>query len=195
MNNTRSSQILATVAVLCLCVLLGCRDSAMRQSGPLAPVAGADDKAEEAQGPHYAGLIEEYRRVLSEDPSNLAALIGLGNAYYDSGNWRKAAEVYERALARDPHNADLRTDMGTAYRNMGMTERAIVEYHLALEHQPGHLNARYNLGVVYAHDRKDFPAAIRAWEEILKMAPNSPQAEQIRSSITVMKKRLLKEAR
>jgi cytochrome c-type biogenesis protein CcmH/NrfG len=49
------------------------------------------------------------------------------------------------------------------------------------------LNVRYNMGIVYAGDKKNYAAAIQVWEEILRMAPNYPNADQVRSMIAALK--------
>jgi tetratricopeptide (TPR) repeat protein len=149
----------------------------------------------ELQPPYYSGLIEEYRKILAEDPNNLAAITALGNAYFDNGQWKEAITIYERALLINPGDADVRTDLGTAYRNTGMTDRALAEYRTALEHDPGHLNARYNTGVVYASNKNNYKEAIRIWEDLLKIAPNYPQAEQMRSMIMTFNKTPKKDVR
>jgi tetratricopeptide (TPR) repeat protein len=186
---------LLAVAVLLLVLPVACGKHEERKPSPASRAPQGANKPGEARTPYYPGLIEEYRFILAEDPHNLVALIGSGNAYYDSGEWKMAVAMYERALAIDPRNADVRTDMGTAYRNLGMTDRALAEYRLALQHEPGHLNARYNMGIVYANDKKDYAAALKVWEEILKIAPNYPQAGQIRSMIAALKAKKTKAAR
>ncbi len=149
----------------------------------------------ELQSPYYSGLIEEYRRILAEDPNSLAAITALGNAYFDNGQWKDAITIYEHALLINPGDADVRTDLGTAYRNIGMADRALAEYRIALKHDPGHLNARYNTGVVYAMNKKNYREAIRIWEDLLKIAPNYPQAEQMRSMIMTFNKAPKKDIR
>ncbi len=174
-------------AVLCFFFLSGCTKSQEKRiASALPPPQSAE--AEQAKVPDYAGLIAEHQSVLAKDPQNLAVLVALGNAYYDNGAWRNAIIAYERALQIEPRNADIRTDMGTSYRNLGQYDRALMEYRLALEYDPSHLNARYNMGVVYANDKKDALAAIHVWQEILKLAPNYPQAELLRSNIAKLKK-------
>jgi tetratricopeptide (TPR) repeat protein len=180
-------QKLLAVAVLLLALPIGCGRSQDKKHSPASRSQEQAARPEEAKTPYYFGLIEEYRTVLAEDPYNLAALIGSGNAYYDSGEWRQAIAMYEQVLAIDPRNADVRTDMGTAYRNLGMPERALAEYRIALHQEPGHLNVRYNMGIVYAGDKKNYAAAIQVWEEILRMAPNYPNADQVRSMIAALK--------
>lgn len=180
------------IAAVLAVMVSGCsRSGEQRPSGQTA----GQEAAAEQQSPYYYGLIEEYKRLLVEDPDNLAALVALGNAYYDSGHWKESVIYYERALRIDPDNADIRTDMGTAYRNMGMPERALTEYRKALEYNPGHQNARYNMGIVYAYDKRDYRAAIRIWEDLLKMSPNHPHSEQMRSCIITFKKVVNKEDR
>ena len=179
------------MAFLYVPLFFGCSKSEDKKLvNPPAPEQAG--RHSETRTPYYSGLIEEYRSILAEEPDNLAALIALGNAYFDSGQWKNAATMYEHALMIDPRNADVRSDLGTAYRHLGMSERALAEYHLALEHEPGHLNARYNTGIVYAYDKKDYRAAIRVWEELLRLAPNFPEAERIRSSIASIKKGIKK---
>ncbi|HEY6011743.1 MAG TPA: tetratricopeptide repeat protein [Nitrospirota bacterium] len=176
------------VAVLSFLLPAGCKKTDEKQIPVLHPVAEHPGASPQVRDPNYAGLIEEYRAVLREDPNNLAAIIALGNAYYDSGMWRDAIRFYTHALAHDPQNADVRTDMGTAYRNLGNPERALAEYRLALNAAPGHLDALYNMGIVYAFDIKNYTVAIHIWEDFLRLAPNHPRANDIRTLIASIKK-------
>ncbi len=181
--------------ILCFFLLSGCTKTQEKKYHSALPRSQHAGDTEQAKIPNYAGLIEEYRAILAEDPHNLATLIALGNAYYDSGDWRNAITSYEPALQIDPRNADVRTDMGTSYRNLGYYDRALFEYRVALEYDPSHVYARFNMGVVYANDKKNYQAAIHVWDEILKLSPNYPQAELLRSKIAELKKVSKKEAR
>lgn len=187
------------IAVLFFSLLSGCIRSEEKKTPvvptPVPAVIEHSNKLESDQVPYYDGLIEEFRTTLAEDPNNFAALVGLGNAYFDSGQWKKAVVMYEHALAINPRNADVRTDMGTAYRNLGMPDRALAEYRAVLVEEPGHLNARYNMGIVFAHDKKNYQAAIHIWKELLKLSPNFPYADHIRASIAALEKRNVKESR
>jgi len=176
-----------------LLLVSGCGQPAEKKSPAPHTVQAHSGKVDADQTPYYAGLIEEFRTILAADPGNLAALIGLGNAYFDSGQWQRAITMYEHALRIDPQNADVRTDMGTAYRNLGKYERALSEYLLALKYEPPHLNARYNMGIIYAYERKDYAAAIRVWGELLQLSPNYPHAAQMKEKIASLKKMLHKK--
>jgi tetratricopeptide (TPR) repeat protein len=182
-----------TAAVAFVLFLAGCSRTEGENPAAVSGTPGRTEKAEEVQAPYYYGLIEEYRMTLAQDPHNLAAVIALGNAYYDSGQWKEAITLYDRALRIDPRNADVRADMGTSYRNIGMSDRALAEYRKALEYEPGHLNSRYNIGVVYAYDKKDYAAAVHVWENLLQLSPHHPQSEHMRSCIVTFKKVLKKD--
>jgi len=176
-------------ALASFALFAACKNSGENKA-PVVPAEAAQEP--QSKVPYYYGLIEEYQTILAEDPHNLAAVIGLGNAYFDSGAWREAITQYERALKLDPRNADVLTDMGTCFRNLGMPERALSEYRKALQFEPGHLNARYNMGVIYAYDLKDYAVAIHVWQELLRLSPNHPHAEYMRSCIATFKKSLKK---
>ncbi len=183
------------MAVLFFPLIAACQRT--EEKTPFTVPAGIDHskKFDNAQGPDYNGLIGEYRTVLAQDPDNFAALVALGNAYFDSGQWKNAAAMYEHALRLNPTNADVRTDMGTAYRCLNMPDRALAEYRIALEHEPAHLNARYNMGIVLANDKKDYRAAIHVWGELLKLAPNFPYADAVRASIATLHKGISRDTK
>jgi tetratricopeptide (TPR) repeat protein len=125
--------------------------------------------------------------ILKDDPKNLKALIQLGNAYFDSGQFDRAIAAYSKALEIDPNSADVRTDLGIMYRRKGDYDRAVAEFKKAAEIDPKHVNSRYNLGIVLLHDKGDIKGAIKAWEDYLKVQPTGPRAENIRSQMTKMK--------
>lgn len=177
------------MAVLMLTVLAGCGKP--DNAGPSAAKPPLN-KAVPPPHPNFAGLIEEYRAILKADPDNLAGMIGLGNAYSESGQWKEAIMMYDHVLLIDPRNADVRTDRGNAYRNIGMADRALAEYRAALAYEPANVEARYSLGILYSHDKKDCASAVRVWEEMLQIAPNSPHAQDVRSGIEACRKTLKK---
>ena len=180
------------IVVLIFPLLFACKNADQKKTPGLPVAMEHAQKPDQSLNPDYAGLIEEHRTMLKKDPHNLAVIIALGNAYYDSRSWSDAIRLYEQALAIDPQNADVHTDMGTAYRNMGKPDRALAEYNLALDNDPGHVDARYNMDVVYAFDMKNYDVAIHLWEEFLQLAPNYSQASDIRTFIMTFRKALRK---
>ena len=106
-------------------------------------------------------------------PNDKAALIALGNAYFDADRPAEAASVYERALALDPANADVWTDLGIMYRALGRYDDALKAFDKALAAVPDHANAQFNAGVVRYFDLKDKEGGRRVWEALLKQRPGA----------------------
>ena len=131
--------------------------------------------------------IRSLQAILKQDPKNLKALIEIGNLNFDSNQIDEAVKYYSQALQIDPHNADVRTDLGIMYRRKGEIDKAIGEFKKAAQIDPHHANSRYNLGVILLHDKQDIKGAIQAWEDYLKVEPDSPRAQNIRSQISKMK--------
>ncbi|MCX8118618.1 MAG: tetratricopeptide repeat protein [Desulfobacterota bacterium] len=132
--------------------------------------------------------IKALQNLLEKDPKNLEALEELGNLYFDTGQPREAIDAYSRYLAIQPDNPNVRTDMGIMYRALGDFDRAISEFRRAAQSDPKHLNSRYNIGIVLLHDKNDVSGAIRAWEEYLKVDPNSERANRLKAQIEKMKR-------
>lgn len=132
--------------------------------------------------------IKTLKDIVQKDPKNLPALVELGNLYFDTNQPKEAIEVYSKYLTIKPDNPDVRTDMGIMYRILGDFDRAIEEFKKAARSDPKHLNSRYNIGVVLLHDKKDIKGAIRAWEEYLKVDPDSERANRIRAQMENLKK-------
>ncbi len=131
--------------------------------------------------------IKLLKEALAKDPKNLNALIGLGNIMMDTSRFNEAIDAYQKALDIDPKNTDVRVDMGTCYRNIGKPDIAVKEYRKALEFNPQHLNGNRNLGVVLAYDLRDYAQAVKAFEKALEIAPNAPDAEQLRQEVRKLK--------
>jgi len=82
---------------------------------------------------------------------------------------------------------DVRVDMGTCYRGVGQPEKAIEEYKKGMQYNPRHPMAYMNSGVVYAYDLGRKAEAIKSFEKYLELAPNAPNAADIRKEIQKLK--------
>jgi cytochrome c-type biogenesis protein CcmH/NrfG len=157
---------------------------------PAAPTGPGGPMAPSPQGPsqeEMAGKIQALKDIVNKDPKNLSAWVELGNLYFDSNQPKEAIDAYSKYLAVKPDNADVRTDMGIMYRKLGDIDRALKEFRQAAQSDPKHANSRYNIGIVLLHDKQDIKGAIQAWEEYLKVDPNSERAQKIRAQMEKMK--------
>ena len=135
-----------------------------------------------------ASKIKTLKEIIQKDPKNLPAWVELGNLYFDSDQPKEAIEAYSKYLAAKPDNPDVRTDMGIMYRRLGEFDRALEEFRKAAQIDPKHINSRYNIGIVLLHDKQDIKGAIKAWEDYLKVDPQSERADRVRAQMENLKK-------
>ena len=146
--------------------------------------AGGSAAAQRDLKDQIAALEKETR----ENPSNVAAWIELGNAYFDSDQYEKSIQAYRKALDLKPDNADVWTDMGVMQRKAGRPQEAVKAFDQAIAVNPKHEVSRLNKGIVLFHDLQDAAGAIRAWEGLLEinptaMAPGGVSVDQMVQSL------------
>lgn len=129
----------------------------------------------------------QFKEVIARDPKNYDAIVSLGNLYFDTGRTEKSIEMYQKALVIDPNDVDVRTDMGTMYRKMGNPDKAIEEFRKSTTINPKHEMSWYNLGITFYYDKKDLKGAADAWEKLLNVNPNYPDAEGLKQIISQAK--------
>lgn len=137
-----------------------------------------------AKSPEEISVLKE---VLRKHPDNVSGWINLGNMLMDTSNFKEAIDAYTKALQLDPKNVNVRVDMGTCYRGIGRPDKAIDEYQKAIQIDPTHPNAHKNLGIVLAFDLKNKTAAIKAFENYLRIAKNDPDVFKIQQMIAELK--------
>jgi cytochrome c-type biogenesis protein CcmH/NrfG len=117
--------------------------------------------------------ITALEKETQQNPVNVAAWIELGNAYFDTDQYKKSIQAYSKAVELKPDNADVWTDMGVMYRKDGRPQEALKAFDRAIAINPKHEVSRLNKGIVLLHDLKDIPGAIQAWEGLLEINPTA----------------------
>jgi len=115
--------------------------------------------------------IAALEKETSQNPSNVAVWVELGNAYFDTDQYKQAIQAYKKALELKPDNADVWTDLGVMYRKDGRSQEAVKAFDQAIAVNPKHEVSRLNKGIVLFHDLQDTQGAIRAWEDLLAINP------------------------
>jgi tetratricopeptide (TPR) repeat protein len=131
--------------------------------------------------------IQQLELLAKANPKNADAWTALGNAQMDAQRFAEAIISYQRSLEIDPKNVNVRVDMGTCYRGVGQPEKAVEEYRKGQKIDPRHAMARMNAGVVLAFDLRRNAEAIKEFEKYLELAPNAPNAADIRQEIQRLK--------
>ncbi len=121
------------------------------------------------------------------DPQNADIKTQIGNAYYDAGQYQKAAEAYEQSLKLRPQNPGVETDLATCYHYLGQHDKALEILDKVLKYSPGFAQALFNKGIVLQAGKNDPKGAITAWESLLQFNPNYPQRADIEQKINQLK--------
>ena len=100
----------------------------------------------------------------------------LGNMYFDGERYAEAVTWYEAALKVNPKNVNASTDLGIAYYYSNQPDRALAQFDRSLAIDPKHSKTLLNHGIVRAFGKQDLAGAEKAWQQVLDVAPDSPEA-------------------
>ena len=130
-------------------------------------------------------MIENLAARLKDKPDDVDGWAMLGRAYAMLGRHEQAAPALKQAVALRGDNAVLLTDYADALamangRNLEGEPSRLIDKALAIE--PNNLKALSLAGTI-AFNRKDFSGAIRHWEKMVQLDPNSELAQQIQGGI------------
>ena len=181
----RSDSVVFGIAGIFFGVLVGWIIGSQQASGIVpAPAASAPAAAPAAaQGGQTAPPAFDESRAASlkagaeKNPSDAEVRVQLGNLYFDAERYDEAARWYEAALKVDPKNVNASTDLGIAYYYSNQPDRALAQFDRSLEIDPRHSKTLLNIGIVRAFGKQDLDGAEKAWQRVLDVAPNSPEAE------------------
>ena len=125
----------------------------------------------------------ELSQAATTNPRDVQARVDLGNLYFDSERFADAARWYEQALAIEPRNVDASTDLGIAYYYMNQPDRALQQFDRSLSIDPKHTKTLLNIGIVRAFGKQDLEGAAKAWQDVIDLAPSSPEAGMARQAL------------
>ncbi len=127
-------------------------------------------------------LLAQLKERVQKNPRDIAALVELGNLYFDATKFDQAAAYYRDVLALDPTNPDVRNDEAAALHASGHDLDALHEVDRVLAERPNFPQALFNRGIILGSmgRRSDAAAAYRAF---LSAAPTDPHASDARAAI------------
>jgi len=129
-----------------------------------------------------------YQKVLAIDPDNPLASNGLAYVMLEQGGnvdlAFQMAQTARRTLPGNPNTADT---LGWAFYQKHVYASAIGLFQEAVRKEPDKLEFNYHLGMAYA---KNGQAALarQQLERVVKIKPNSAEAEDLRRAVAEVKK-------
>lgn len=116
-----------------------------------------------------------------------APRIELGNLYFDAERYAEAIRWYEAAFTLDPTDPNVSTDLGVSYYYTDDPDRALAQFARSLEADPQHVKTLLNTGIVRAFGKQDPAGAVEAWQQVVELAPESPEGRAARQAIDAMR--------
>ena len=74
-----------------------------------------------------------------------------------------------------PNDANVSTDLGVAYYYTNQPDRALAQFDQSLSIDPKHVKTLLNIGIVRAFGKQDLAGAGKAWQQVVDLAPDSPE--------------------
>ena len=168
--------------------IIGSQQSAGR---PPTPAAQSTAASTQSSAPAPALLdetkVNAYKSVAEREPANAKPRVELGNMYFDAERYEDAVKWYGEAVKLEPNDANLSTDLGVSYYYINQPDRALEQFNRSLKADPKHLKTFLNIGIVKAFGKKDLDGAQAAWQQIIQLAPNSPEGQAARRALDSVK--------
>jgi len=147
--------------------------------------AGGDGAGHSVTMEQIEGMTEKLAARLQEKPDDAEGWGMLGRSYAVLGKHDKAVPAFKQAMALRPNDAVLIADYADALavvngRSLEGEPSRLIDQ--ALQVDPNNLKA-LSLAGTAAFYRRDFAGALRHWEKMKSVDPNSPFVQQIQGGI------------
>ena len=126
--------------------------------------------------PDTAAMRLALEEAAAADPDDAAARSALGDLYFEARQFAAAIPWYEEVLTLDPADADSGASLGVSYFYDGQAERAVEAFDRVLAANPEHPRTLLSLGIVKAFGLQDLDGAREAWEQVIAVAPGTPES-------------------
>ena len=157
-----------------------------------APVAQAAPAPQAQQGAPAPATIDPERvkaleSVAAQNPNDAQPRVQLGNMFFDAEQYAQSITWYEQALKINPADTNVSTDLGVAYYYTNQPDRALAQFDQSLRIDPKHTKTLLNVGIVRAFGKQDFGGAAQAWQQVVDLAPNSPEGQAAKKGLEGIK--------
>lgn len=153
---------------------------------------GSSGEAATAQAPTSRRVLDPQEvaaleNMIQQNPDDSQLRIRLGNLYLEAGHEDQAIPLFREALAGNPADSHARSHLAQSLANVGRIDEAIAEYQTLLANEPGNPQALLGLGRVRLYTQQDIRSGMEAWEELVRVAPDSREAESISDELEALR--------
>jgi cytochrome c-type biogenesis protein CcmH/NrfG len=156
-----------------------------------APVAQSAPAQQQPSPPQPAPIdparVSALQDEAAKNPKDARPRVQLGNIFFDGEQYAQSITWYEQALAIDPRDANVSTDLGVAYYYTNQADRALQQFDHSLSIDPKHVKTLLNIGIVRAFGKQDLAAAGKAWQQVVDLAPDSPEGQAAKKGLEGIK--------
>jgi cytochrome c-type biogenesis protein CcmH/NrfG len=170
--------------------VIGTQQAGLRPAMPAAQTAAAPAAATSsapAATPLDENKAQTLRSQAEREPANPQPRVQLGNMYFDAEKYDEAIKWYAEALKLTPNDVNLSTDLGVSYYYTNQPDKALQQFEHSLSLDPKHAKTLLNVGVVKAFGKQDLEGAAQAWQQVLDLAPNSPEGQAAKRALDGMR--------
>jgi tetratricopeptide (TPR) repeat protein len=127
--------------------------------------------------------VSAYRSAAEREPTNALPRVQLGNLYFDAERYGEAIPWYVEALKLQPADVNVSTDLGVSYYYSNQPDKALEQFTQSLAIDPRHTKTILNVGIVKAFGKQDLEGAEAAWQQVIQIAPDSPEGQAARRAL------------
>ncbi len=124
---------------------------------------------------NFTAAVEDFKKVLSLDPTLLEAEVNLGLAYQSLSQYDLAVSHLAKALRERPNLPGPAVILGMDYLKLGLPEKAMPFLQQAVKLNPSNREARDALASAYL-EREDFRDAETQFQEMASLDPDKSEA-------------------
>ena len=182
----RNQVVWAIVPLLVVAVVLG-----VYYMGKASDVPGISGTPTNSQPTQAAGgapakvpldkvKVADLMKKISANPKDIAALQGLGDAYFAAADYKNAAVWEQKVLDVEPKNQVALLALGAAQFNQGNAAGAEKHWLIAAGLYPNSAEVHYDLGFLYLSQTPPDMAKMTAeWNKVIAIDPNSSIAKTV----------------
>ena len=168
--------------------VIGSQQATERPSASAPQQQAASTAPASSSGATRAAILDEaqvnaLKSVAVREASNATPRVQLANLYFDAEKYDDAIKWYEEAVKLSPNDPNISTDLGVSYYYTNQSDKALEQFTRSLKLDSKHAKTLLNIGIVRAFGKQDLDGATQAWQDVLKVAPNSPEAQAAKRAL------------